>query len=137
MYLKSKISSYYILIIPWALIFICLLLLKRSAELFTIIFLLDVWLLSHPHAISTFTKKRVRKNISFFKIIMAVFFIGITLATVSVKLSFVVVFNIYFFLQWFHYARQNYGITIKQKKSNLNRKVSFFIQYLLFLSFIC
>ncbi len=108
---------------PWLFIVLFVSLTKEFNHLFPYILLIDVWVLSHPHAVSTFFKKGVFDKISkknCMLIMLGLFFI---LSLVSLNLGTVILFNIYFFAQWFHYMRQNYGITISylpNKKSPID-----------------
>lgn len=93
--------------------FLCFLLiwgiLNTFPQAFYGIFFFDIWFLSHPHAISTFFQPKARSH---FKILpfflFSIFLAGLWL--VERHWGFSTIFNIYFYWQWFHYIRQNYGI---------------------------
>lgn len=84
-----------------------------NPSLFIPVLLADLWLLGYHHVISTFTKlagtAEDRKENAFllyklpFIVLAGVFALVYTVGIWSVV-------TIYFFWQWFHYARQSYGI---------------------------
>ena len=109
-------AIYLNLIIPWLILFISTKLSIKHPELFPYILLADVWLLSHPHAVSTFFKRDVFDKISKKNGILILAFLLNILAFIAFKFGSVALFNVYFFAQWFHYMRQNYGISISYYK---------------------
>jgi len=81
------------------------------------IFLINLWGLSYPHTLSTFTKRHFAQTK--FKILGAAAFItclGVVLA-MAYYYDLVMIMNLYFVLQLFHYIRQNYGVSRQFKNS--------------------
>lgn len=121
--------------LPWLLLTLCFGLFKLSPESLGIIFLINLWALSYPHTLSTFTKKAFKQTK--FKLI------GITLFIVMVSLisalsyykDLVYIMNVYFFAQFIHYIRQNYGISrsylFNHKAIDLQINGALFLFYLL------
>jgi hypothetical protein len=102
------------LILSWVLILLSFGLLKNDSSIFSIIFLIDIWLLSHPHALITFFKTKTYLKFNK-KMLITIFLITIScLSIVAYEKGSVGLYFIYFFWQWFHYFRQNYGISFSQ-----------------------
>ncbi len=128
-----KNPIYLKIIIPWLAIILAAQISMIKPEYFITLFIIDVWLLSHPHAVSTFFMKdafdRLKKK-HLFGILIS---LAIIFTLVSLKYGYNKLFNIYFFAQWFHYMRQNYGITISycQRRSNRSFKLQKFLLHIL------
>lgn len=75
------------------------------------IFLLNLWGLSYPHTISTFSKQEFKQ--SRYKLFGITAFTLFLIATSAAAYFYdlVLIMNVYFVLQLFHYIRQNYGIS--------------------------
>lgn len=82
--------------------------------LFVPVLLADLWLLGYHHVISTFTKlagtAEDRKENSFL-IYKLPFLVLAGVAALAYGIGIWSIVTIYFFWQWFHYARQSYGIS--------------------------
>lgn len=77
------------------------------------IFLLNLWGLSYPHTLSTFSKKEFKTNK--YKLFGFIAFTAFLIGTSAVAYFYdlVMIMNGYFVMQLFHYIRQNYGISKK------------------------
>ena len=105
-------------IVSWILILFSYVLISKDSSIFEIVFLVDIWLLSHPHALITFFKKRTYQTFSIKSLITIFVITMIVLSLVAREKGQVGLYFIYFFWQWFHYFRQNYGISFKLLKSS-------------------
>lgn len=101
------------LFLPWLILLPAVAIAKFSPQYFLYVFLFDIWLLSHPHAVATFFKQGTFKKLSPIVLCLVIAFFFVLLGFIAYKFGHVALFNVYFFTQWFHYMRQNYGITIK------------------------
>ena len=121
--------------LPWALLILSFGLIHIYPPALGIIFLINLWALSYPHTISTFTKKAFKQTK--FKLLG----IGIFLVMLGI-ISFlayykdlVYIMNIYFIAQFIHYIRQNYGISrsylFNQKAMDLQINGALFLFYLI------
>lgn len=114
-------------VLSWLLILLSYGLMSKDSTLFSIIFLVDIWLLSHPHALVTFFKKQTYQKFSLksLGLIFGVTVVALTL--VAKEKGQVGLYFIYFFWQWFHYFRQNYGISfhLLESQSKTVRRVEY------------
>ena len=82
-------------------------------NLFSLVLLLDLWLLGYHHVVSTFTRLTFDsdsfKQHRFLVIQLPILVIVGTLAAV-LSLGYWVLPTTYLYWQWFHYTRQSYGI---------------------------
>lgn len=75
------------------------------------LFMANVWLLSYPHTVATYQRSyfSIKKNRLF---VSFVFFFFFAINTVLYRTyDLVMLMNGYFYLQFIHYFRQNYGIS--------------------------
>jgi hypothetical protein len=98
----------------------------RWPHLFVPVLLCDLWLLSYHHVIATFTRIAFDR-VSFREhrfLVLGVPLLIVAVTVAAVKLIGVwVVPTVYFYWQWWHYARQSYGISrIYQLKTAHNRE---------------
>jgi hypothetical protein len=74
------------------------------------LFVANLWLLSYPHTVATYQRSYFRQK---YKRLLT-FFIFLSLFGINVWIyrtwDFVALMNGYFYLQFFHYFRQNFGI---------------------------
>lgn len=84
-------------------------------NLFMLLFLADLWLLGYHHVVATFSKlagtPQDRKENSFLIYIAPALVLGAVVAMIYF-IGIWSVITTYFFLQWFHYVRQSYGISV-------------------------
>ena len=80
---------------------------------FTIILLLDLWLLGYHHVVSTFTRISFDKS-SFrehrFLVIILPWIVLVATLAVGLTVGLWALATTYLYWQWFHYTRQSYGI---------------------------
>jgi len=121
------------LIFAWFLVVSSSFLITSNANIFPYIFFIDVWLFSHPHAISTFFKSATLDKFPLNRLLLILGIITTSLSLATYFYGSVVLFNIYFYWQWFHYSRQNYGIAIAShayKGHTLRRIEIFFLHFM-------
>ena len=86
----------------------------RFPDLFLPVLLLDLWLLGYHHVIATYTRLCFDKT-SFQNSRFLIFGLFPLVAIATLSLAHVAglwtIFTIYFYWQWFHYARQSWGIS--------------------------
>lgn len=75
------------------------------------LFMANVWLLSYPHTVATYQRSyfSIRRNRIFVSFVFLCF-VALN-ALLYRKYDLVMLMNGYFYLQFFHYFRQNYGIS--------------------------
>jgi hypothetical protein len=100
-------------------------LVARLPQLFTMVLLCDLWLLSYHHVIATFTRIAFDRasfhQHRFAVLVLPAIILAATIAAVKL-IGVWVVPTIYFYWQWFHYTRQSYGISrIYQLKTETYR----------------
>lgn len=85
-----------------------------NPSLFSIVLLLDLWLLGHHHVVSTFTRLCFTKE-DFARYRFLVFGLPVIVFAASFSAGFTagwwVLGTTYFYWQWFHYSRQSWGIS--------------------------
>ena len=116
-------------LLTWGLALTAVSAVKFDAKLFAIIFFIDVWLFSQPHVVSTFFKQATYERFTRKSLLLWFVFLMIALFVIFKFQGIVVIFSIYFFWQWFHYCRQNYGIALAEKTHN--RLMETFILHLM------
>lgn len=84
-----------------------------STPLLLLAVTVDIWLLGYHHVIATFTKlagtaEDRKQNFFLIYVLPPLVLLGVVLTAYFIG-TFVVV-TVYFFWQWYHYARQSYGI---------------------------
>ncbi len=96
------------------------------AWLLPILVFADLWLLGYPHVISTFTRTafdseaRARHRFSLYVLPLLVLAAVLAVAATFGVWSIVAV---YFYWQWFHYARQSWGVSkAYQRKAGANAR---------------
>ncbi len=105
-------------------------------EIVQYIFLANLWLLSYPHTFATYSRSYFsnpkNKIKAFFVIVLFLIFnIGVVYFY-----DFVLLINIYFYSQFFHYMRQNFGISkLKSKMWNKYDSILFHLFYIFSLIF--
>ena len=114
-------SSLRTVVLTWILVLTTVAIVKFDTKFFAIVFFIDVWLFSQPHVISTFFKKATYERFSKKSLILWFVILLLTLYFILHYKGIVIIFSIYFFWQWFHYFRQNYGIALAEK--NHHRKI--------------
>jgi hypothetical protein len=85
----------------------------RAPELFVPVFFLDVWLLGYHHVASTFTRlafDRASFQANRFLVTGLPPIVLLAVAGLSMGIGSWVLVSIYLYWQWFHYARQSWGI---------------------------
>jgi len=112
---------------PWAFILVGIIVFRYFPEYLAHVFLANVWLCSYTHNISTYFCGDLRPKISS-KYVLLNFLIFFIFCLGTYKLAgMVVLFSIYFYWQWFHYLRQNFGLYClsdkKKKTSQLSRYI--------------
>lgn len=120
--------------LPWAVLLVTYAISFIAPEAIGIIFLINLWALSYPHTISTFTKQAFGKTkYKVMGIIVLLAMIALFSSLAFYK-DLVFIMNIYFIAQFIHYIRQNYGIS----RSFLNNSKAFDLQIngLLFFIFL-
>ena len=85
-----------------------------SGKLFTVVLLLDVWLLAYPHAAATYTRiamdrESTRRHILLLTALPVLVFAAT--ASVGAMGGAIGLNTLYFFWQTWHYSRQSYGIS--------------------------
>ena len=97
--------------LPWVMLTLSFGISMIFPQAIGVIFLINLWALSYPHTISTFSKKAFASTK--FKLLgIAVFIAMISLfAALAHYKDLVFIMNIYFIAQFIHYIRQNYGIS--------------------------
>lgn len=80
---------------------------------FTMVLLIDLWVLGYHHVVSTFTRLAFDKD-SFTQYKFLVLGLPVIVAVCATALSFMIgpwtLATIYLYWQWFHYTRQSYGL---------------------------
>ena len=78
------------------------------------ILLADLWFLGYHHVVSTFTRlccdAQSRRQYSFLLFGVPVLIAAACLAAVSITSGLWIIVSVYFYWQWFHYARQSWGV---------------------------
>ena len=116
-------------VLTWILVLTAVGLVKFDTTLFAIIFFIDVWFFSQPHVVSTFFKQTTYERFTKKSLFFWFVFLILALYIIYQFQGIVVIFSIYFFWQWFHYFRQNYGIALAQKSHH--RKLETFFLHLM------
>ncbi len=84
------------------------------AWLLPILVLADLWLLGYHHVISTFTRlvfKRADIDAHKFSLFVLPFLVLAGVLAVAAGFGVWAIVSIYFYWQWFHYARQSWGVS--------------------------
>lgn len=93
-----------------------------NPTLFPVLLFLDLWLLGYHHVISTFTRILFdRDSFSQYWFLVTVLPVIVIVAVVAMAWGLGVwsVVSLYLYWQWFHYARQSYGVAqAYRRKSN-------------------
>lgn len=88
-------------------------------DLFMPLMFADLWLLGYHHVIATYTKlvgsRSDRKQNAFLVYVLLPLVLFSTFA-VGVGAGVFVIVTVYFFWQWFHYARQSWGIAQRYRR---------------------
>ena len=103
----------FILGIPALAIFTGLIVVWQPS-LFVPILVFDLWFLGYHHVIATYTRLCFdRKSFAEHWPLMVVFLPAVAIGTLAVAyfVGLWVIVSIYFYWQWFHYARQSWGIS--------------------------
>lgn len=79
-------------------------------EFVSTLFLINLWTLSYPHTFATFKRSYFSKKENKVKAIVCVVSFLILNVYIVYAYDFVLLINIYFYSQFFHYCRQNFGI---------------------------
>jgi len=74
------------------------------------LFLANLWLLSYPHTFATFTRSYFSSKENKIKALVVIILFFVFNLWVLHLFDFVILINIYFYSQFFHYVRQNFGI---------------------------
>jgi hypothetical protein len=120
-------KKWVLLLAPWPILLSSYILAQKSYANFSFILLVDIWLLSHPHALSTYLKKDFFKKYSYIHLLLTLlFFAGLYWSIYNLSGN-VTIFQIYFYIQWFHYIRQNYGVATQYRKSNSSHLIDKFV----------
>ena len=95
-------------------------------KLFIAVLMIDIWFLSSPHVIATFSRISFDKE-SFLQNQFLVIWLPLIVVVCTVTAGFAlgpwIIATTYFYWQWFHYTRQSYGIArIYQLKSDPKAK---------------
>lgn len=99
------------LFIPLGIFISSLLFWFYKPEVVQYIFLGNLWLFSYPHTFATFKRSYFENKKTKTLALVCVFsFVLINLAIFKIY-DFVVLMNVYFYSQFFHYIRQNFGIS--------------------------
>jgi hypothetical protein len=80
-------------------------------EIVQYIFLANLWLLSYPHTFATFTRSYFSKKENKSKAFLTICSFFVFNLWILYAYDFVMLINIYFYSQFFHYMRQNFGIS--------------------------
>jgi hypothetical protein len=80
-------------------------------EIVQYLFLGNLWLLSYPHTFATFTRSYFSSKGNKLKAFVAIILFFAFNLWVLYLFDFVILINIYFYSQFFHYVRQNFGIS--------------------------
>jgi hypothetical protein len=100
------------------------------------VFLANLWLLSYPHTFATFTRSYFSIKENKFKAGVCVVGFLVFNLWVLHYYDFVMLINIYFYTQFFHYVRQNFGISKLGSKSwNVLDTVCFHVFHIALLLF--
>lgn len=85
-----------------------------APAIFSIVLLLDLWLLGYHHVIATYTRIafnwQIARTHKFLVFILPVIVLAATFAFYRFFGSWIIA-TIYFYWQWFHYTRQSYGVS--------------------------
>ena len=118
--------------LPWVVLTCSLLISFFSPKAMGLVFLINLWALSYPHTLSTFSKKAF-SSIKYKALGVLVFLSMLAVVSgLAMLKDLVFIMNIYFIAQFFHYIRQNYGIS----KSYLKNSKAMDLQINGFLFFI-
>lgn len=74
------------------------------------IFTANLWLLSYPHTVATYQRSYFRSKTNKFKVVLAFAFFILLNFWVYKVYDLAMLMNIYFYSQFFHYFRQNFGL---------------------------
>lgn len=121
--------------LPWLLLVFSFGLINIVPESLGIIFLINLWGLSYPHTISTFTKKAFKRTGYKISAIVLLVLMIASMSAIAFYKDLVFIMNIYFLAQFIHYIRQNYGISrsylLNKKAMDLQINGALFFFYLI------
>lgn len=105
-----------------------------NPELFLVVLFADLWLLGYHHVLSTFSKlagtKQDRQD-NHFLIYKLPLLVIAAVGLLHYSFGGWIIVTIYFFWQWYHYARQSYGISAfyRRKSGAENSTTPFYLDY--------
>ncbi len=102
-------------------------------ELVSSIFIANLWLLSYPHTFATFKRSYFLKKENKIKAGICIILFLLLNIFIVYRFDFVALINIYFYSQFFHYCRQNFGISKLHSKSWLKMDSVLFHFYHVFI----
>jgi len=110
--LNSGFDSIFVFVLPIFALLSALLVI-RAPNLFPLVLAMDLWLFGYHHVIATYTRLCFDRE-SFRQHRFALFYLPpmVLAATFAVGLGFGIwtIVTVYLYWQWFHYARQSWGI---------------------------
>lgn len=98
-------------IFPSVIFAVSLILWFFKPELLSTLFLLNLWILSYPHTFATFKRSYFLKKENKIKAGLSILIFLLLNIYIVYAFDFVLLINIYFYSQFFHYCRQNFGIS--------------------------
>ena len=110
---SPRFDLWFLVGIPAVAIFTGLVVIQHP-NLFIPILLFDLWFLGYHHVIATYTRLCFdRKSFAEHWRLLVLLLPGVAIATLAVAYFFGLwtIVSLYFYWQWFHYARQSWGIS--------------------------
>jgi hypothetical protein len=110
---NSRFDLFFIIGVP-ALAFVTGCVIIWWPSLFVPILIIDLWLLGYHHVVATYTRLCFdRKSFSehWRLVVLLLPFVAVVTIIVAYSFGLWTVVSVYFYWQWFHYARQSWGIS--------------------------